>query len=165
YDTIFEQATPATIDSGDGGSVELGVKFRSDVAGTVTGIRFYKAATNTGTHVGTLWNASGTQLAQANFSGESPSGWQQQKFTTPIQIQPNTTYVAGYLAPQGHYSVNGPTLATAVVNTPLQAEADGPSGGNGVYSYGTGTTFPEDSYQASNYWVDVLFVPEPPPVT
>jgi len=80
------------------------------VAGTVIGIRFYKAATNGGTHVGTLWNASGTQLAQASFSGESPSGWQQVKFTTPIQIQANTTYVAGYLAPQGHYSVNGPTL-------------------------------------------------------
>ncbi len=29
-------------------SVELGVKFRSDVAGRITGIRFYKADTNTG---------------------------------------------------------------------------------------------------------------------
>ncbi len=165
YDTIFDLATPATIDSGDGGSVELGVKFRSDVAGTVNGIRFYKSAANTGTHVGTLWTGSGAQLAQATFSGETASGWQQVKFASPVQIQANTTYVAGYLAPQGHYSVNGPTLAVAFNNPPLHAEADGSSEGNGVYAYGSGTSFPEDSYQASNYWVDVLFTPEPPPVT
>ena len=54
-DTIFGSATPATIDSGDGNSVELGVKFSSEVAGTITGIRFYKAAANTGTHIGSLW--------------------------------------------------------------------------------------------------------------
>ena len=36
-----------------------GVKFRSDVAGTVNGIRFYKATANTGTHVGSLWTAAG----------------------------------------------------------------------------------------------------------
>ena len=28
------------------------MKFTTDVSGSVTGIRFYKAATNTGTHVG-----------------------------------------------------------------------------------------------------------------
>ena len=31
------------------GPIEVGVKFRSDVAGTVTGLRFYKGAGNTGT--------------------------------------------------------------------------------------------------------------------
>jgi acyl-CoA thioesterase len=41
----------------------VGVKFLSDVAGFITGIRFYKGATNTGTHVGHLWSADGTLLA------------------------------------------------------------------------------------------------------
>ena len=54
-DTIFGSTTPATIDSGDGNSVELGVKFTSEVPGSVTGVRFYKATTNTGTHIGSLW--------------------------------------------------------------------------------------------------------------
>ena len=31
------------------------------------------------------------------------------------------------------------------------------SGANGVYHYGTGGGFPTDSWQASNYWVDVVF--------
>ena len=43
---------PAIVDGGDPNAVQLGVKFRSDVAGFVTGVRFYKTATNTGTHVG-----------------------------------------------------------------------------------------------------------------
>ena len=99
YDTIFDLATPATVDAGDGGSVELGVKFNSETAGTINGIRFYKAATNTGTHIGTLWNAAGEKLAEATFTGESASGWQQVKFASPVPIAANTTYVAGYLAP------------------------------------------------------------------
>jgi hypothetical protein len=44
--------TPATLDSGDGNAIEVGVKFRADTAGAITGIRFYKATTNTGTHIG-----------------------------------------------------------------------------------------------------------------
>ncbi len=154
---IFDLATPATVDSGDGASVTLGVKFRSDTAGSITGIRFYKAATNTGAHVVSLWSSTGTLLAQATSSGESASGWQQVKFANPVAILANTTYVASYLAPNGHYSVNGPTLSTAVDNPPLHALADGATGGNGVYLYGSSTGFPASSYQASNYWVDVTF--------
>jgi hypothetical protein len=163
YDTIFDLATPGTPDSGDSGAVELGVRFHSEVAGTVEGIRFYKAATNTGTHTGSLWTAGGELLGQATFSGETASGWQGVKFATPVAIQAGTTYVAGYYAPAGHYSANGPTLASAVVNAPLVAEASG-SVGNGVYAYGSGATFPSNSYAASNYWVDVLFKPAALPV-
>jgi Domain of unknown function (DUF4082)/Fibronectin type III domain/Bacterial Ig domain len=163
YETIFDLATPATVDSGDGGSVELGVKFNSEVAGTIEGIRFYKAATNTGTHIGTLWTATGEKLAEATFTGETASGWQQVKFATPVSIAANTTYVASYLAPVGHYSDNGPSLEAAVSNGPLHAIASGSTGGNGVYAYGAGVTFPKESFNSTNYWVDVLFAPPAPP--
>jgi hypothetical protein len=164
YDTIFDLATPGTVDAGDGGAVELGVKFTSDEAGKIEGIRFYKAAANTGTHIGTLWTAGGEKLAEATFTGESASGWQQVKFAAPVSISANTTYVASYLAPVGHYSANGPTLESAVNNGPLHATASGSvAGGNGVYQYGGGVTFPKETYNASNYWVDVLFAPPPPP--
>ena len=46
-------------------------KFRADVEGTITGIRFYKANTNTGTHVGNLWSSTGTRLATVTFTGET----------------------------------------------------------------------------------------------
>jgi hypothetical protein len=167
FDTIFDQATPGVVDGGDGGSVELGVKFRSDVPGTINGVRFYKAAANTGTHIGSLWTATGSLLAEATFTGETASGWQQVEFSTPVEIQPNTTYVAGYLAPNGHYSVNGPNFESAVNNAPLHAKSAsselGGTEGNGLYAYGTGVTFPTGTYNGSNYWVDVLFTPEPAP--
>jgi Domain of unknown function (DUF4082)/Fibronectin type III domain/Bacterial Ig domain len=156
--TIFGQATPGTVDSGDSGAVELGVKFRSDVAGRITGIRFYKATANKGIHTGSLWTSTGTLLAQATFSGETASGWQQVSFASPVAIQPETTYVAGYLAPKGHYSANGPTLANGVDSPPLHALANSLSA-NGVYAYGASSKFPTNTFNASNYWVDVIFAP------
>ena len=55
----------------DTGATEIGTKFHSDTSGFITGLRFYKTSGNTGTHIGRLWTAGGTQLAQATFSGES----------------------------------------------------------------------------------------------
>ena len=52
-------------------ATEVGVKFQADAFGTVTGIRFYKASTNTGTHIGNLWTSSGQLLATATFTGET----------------------------------------------------------------------------------------------
>jgi hypothetical protein len=152
-------AQPAIASSGDGASVELGVKFRADVAGTITGIRFYKGSANTGVHVGSLWTSSGTLLAQATFTGETASGWQQVTFASPVAVTAGTTYVASYHAPNGNYSVNLNGLQSQVVNPPLRALQDGADGGNGLYLYGSSVAFPTQTYQASNYWVDVLFSP------
>src|SRR6185437_5330175 len=79
-------ATPANPSANDSGSVEVGLKFKSDQAGYITGIRFYKGSANTGTHTGTLWSSTGTQLATATFTGETASGWQQVNFSSPVQI-------------------------------------------------------------------------------
>jgi Domain of unknown function (DUF4082)/Bacterial Ig domain/Fibronectin type III domain/Lysyl oxidase len=158
-DTIFGNATPATVDSGDGNSVEIGVKFTSEVGGDVTGIRFYKATTNTGTHIGSLWSTSGTLLASATFTSETASGWQQVSFATPVAIAANTTYIAGYFAPKGHYSDTSSGFATAgVSNPPLTALANSTSA-DGVYTYGKTSSFPTSTYKATNYWVDVDFEP------
>ena len=51
-------AVPAIADAGDGNAVELGVKFRADADGFITGVRYYKSAANTGTHVANLWTAA-----------------------------------------------------------------------------------------------------------
>ncbi|MEK7152785.1 MAG: DUF4082 domain-containing protein, partial [Patescibacteria group bacterium] len=52
-------------------SVELGVKFTTDVSGFIKGIRFYKGSLNTGTHTGALWTNTGTLLSTATFTSES----------------------------------------------------------------------------------------------
>jgi hypothetical protein len=156
--TIWSSSVaPTTVDSGDPNAVELGVKFRSDLAGQISSIRFYKSAANTGVHVGNLWSSTGTLLASATFTNETASGWQQINFSTPVSIQANTTYVASYHTNVGHYSDDDNYFTTGVDNAPLHALKDGLDGGNGVYFYGSSSGFPNQPYLASNYWVDIVF--------
>ena len=158
--SIFSaSAAPTTFATSETRSIELGVKFRSDVAGFITGVRFYKGTDTTGTHTGTLWSSTGTRLATATFTSETASGWQQVLFSTPVAITANTVYVVSYHSNVGRYAYTYNTFASAGVdNGPLHALKAGVSKGNGVYRYGSGPVFPRSSYNSSNYWVDVVFV-------
>lgn len=157
--SIWKASTvPATVTVADANAVELGVKFRSDVAGQITGVRFYKGPYNRGTHQGHLWTSSGKLLGTVTFQNESASGWQEANFASPISIQANTTYIISYYAPAGEYSANTNFFTSAVNTPPLHALQSGTDGPNGVYKYGA-SGFPNQSYHANNYWVDVVFVP------
>jgi hypothetical protein len=164
--SLWPSATPVdptnAFDPGDTGAYEFGVRFKSTVNGTVTGIRFYKVAQNVGPHYGSLWTDDGTtRLAVTNFSGESASGWQQQNFATPIAITAGTVYRATYSCPSGGYSADLATdpgsLSAGVTNLPLIALPNS-EGGNGVLVSGT-NNFPNSSANGINWWVDVVFSP------
>jgi hypothetical protein len=145
--------TPAALGST---AAELGAEFMSNVAGFVTGVRFYKSAANTGTHTGYLWTGSGAQVGAVTFTGESASGWQQANFGVPIAITANTLYVISYWCPVGSYASDAGYFANAgVTSQMLYAPIDGQYGPNGGF---TGTLgFPNTSVQSSNYWVDLVF--------
>jgi hypothetical protein len=161
--SFWNNATvPGTVEDTDTGSVNLGVQFYADVPGTVTAVRFYKGANNTGTHVGNVWSSTGTKLAEVTFSGESASGWQQANFSSPVSITANTRYVISYLAPRGRYAANQSYSWSSVSAAPLYVSSSTP----GVYTYASGSSFPKSVWNASNYWVDLVFVPAgTPPVT
>jgi hypothetical protein len=150
-----ESDVPVWASFPDPGPVELGVKFRSSVPGVILGIRFYKGPQNVSAHSGSLWTADGVQLAIGWFVAESPSGWQEMRFATPVQIQAATTYIASYNTDVGYYAATNAYFDTAVTRGPLTALAHS-EGGNGVYRYGI-HAFPDQTYQATNYWVDVVF--------
>lgn len=148
---------PQVDDCGPDSAVEVGVKFTTDTGGTVSGIRFYKSAANTGPHVASLWSNSGQRLATADFN-ETGSGWQEVRFSSPVAISPNTVYIASYHASSGHYSCDENYFAGQGVDSPpLHAPANGVSGVNGVYSYGAAGSFPTLGWNSTNYWVDVMF--------
>ncbi len=148
-DPIFEQ---------DGAAVELGLKFRSEVDGLITGVRFYKGgAANGGPHVGHLWTSAGTLLGSVAFSNETVSGWQQAFFLTPIQITAGTVFVVSYFAPRGNYAVSTGQFGSSVDTPPLHALSNTEAGGNGVFFYGPQGGFPNGSSNGTNYWVDVIF--------
>ena len=141
----------------DGSAIELGVKFRASVGGTITGLRFYKSSTNTGTHIGQLWSSTGTLLGQATFTNETSSGWQQVNLANPVSISAGTTYIAAYHSSSGNYSTTSNYFSTTVANGTLKNLANGEDGPNGLYRYTSSPAFPTNSYAGSNYWVDVVF--------
>jgi len=144
--------TPSIAADNDPASVELGVKFVASSTGQITGLRYYKSAQDTGAHIGTLWSSTGTALASATFTNETASGWQTVSFAQPITISAGTTYVASYHS-NGFYAATPNYFTTSYTNGALTA----PSGNNGVYAYGTGSLFPSATYNATNYWVDVVY--------
>ena len=164
---------PAPAETTDNAAVELGVKFRADVAGYITGVRFYKGATNTGTHVGTCGAGTGTLLATGDVhrrdgvrlaAGALRHAGRDHGRTRPTS--PRTTRRAGNYAEQPRLLRRG-----RVDSAPLHALRDGEDGGNGLYRYGPSGTFPNGVYRSENYWVDVVFeqarrrrTPPPPTV-
>ncbi len=146
---------PPVVIQNDPQSVELGVKFYAARTGHITGVRFYKNPQDTGTHTAHLWSATGTLLASATFASETASGWQQVNLPTPVAINANTTYIVSYHS-NGDYSETDNYFAIAYTNGPLTAPSSPSSGGNGVYAYGSNVSFPNNTYIAANYWVDVV---------
>jgi len=161
YSSLWPSTTvPTTVDAGPDTPVELGLRFSSSQAGTVNGVKFYKAPTNTGTHTGTLWDASGNKLATVTFSNETASGWQSAYFATPVAITAGTTYVVSYHSTIGHYSDDkGFFLSKGVDAGPLHAPMSSSTSPNGVYKYGQVSYFPSSTWNQSNYWVDIVFKP------
>jgi hypothetical protein len=138
----------------DSGGLELGVAFTTDVSGTVTGVQFWKTLTNTGPHVGQLWDAStGALLAQATFTGESEAGWQQVDFSSPVSLLAGHSYVASYYETSGRYAAADSYFTSSGTDAvPLHAAA----GNNGLYSFGS-PSCPTSVYDSTNYWVQPVF--------
>ena len=194
-DTIFPStAVPQVLSTGENLPMELGVKFQPAYNGTISGIRFYKGVANTGPHVASLWlytgsrlpntqnpgvnqpiwNETGTLLAQAPFTNETASGWQEVDFPTPIPVTAQTVYAFSYFTASGNPSVTGWWLGSPYepffINTPytnaagdLTALRDGTAGQNGVYDYLGSPGFPTSSWGSPNFWVDVVYTPNPIP--
>ena len=93
-------ADPDTSLSDDTNPVELGMKFRSDVSRLcIPGCVSTKGPKIPEPISGNLWTNDGTRLASVTFMNESPSGWQQAFFASPVELLANTTYVISYYAP------------------------------------------------------------------
>lgn len=152
YSLFSLSSVPGTPAEADSNAVELGVRFTSDINAWIIGIRFYKDITNTGPHIGNLWTDDGQLLGSVLFTNETSDGWQEVLFVSSIPITAGTVYVVSYHTPSGNYAVDENYFMAPFDNPPLHAPADI----NGVYQYGSGGVFPSSTFNASNYWVDVV---------
>lgn len=150
-------ATPAL--SWDGKSVELGTRFTVTENSTATGVRFYRGPGNDGTHKGYLYRGN-TKVAEVVFANETPGGWQEALFPTPVALTSGTAYTVSYLAPKGHYS-NDSYTAYPKVSGVIKATA-------GTYRYGNGGVYPTPNVMDETYYADVIVsvgAVTPPPTT
>jgi hypothetical protein len=150
--TLFILQQPVQPSVSDAGTkYEMGMKFQASTPGQISAIRFWKSPSETGTHTGHIWSATGTQLASVTFSGETASGWQTQQLASPLMIDANATYVVSVNI-NSYYAATTSGLATQIVSGNLSSVADGK---NGVY--GSAGTFPTNSYDSTNYFTDIEF--------
>jgi hypothetical protein len=150
FTTIFTTQTPPTTSEVDAqGAITIGVQFKASAATYVKGVRFYKVSNNLGTHIGYLYNSTGTILDSGTFV-ETASGWQSVQFKKNIQLLPGATYTAAVYSASGRYSGIQGQFNTPIVNGILTAT-------KGVYNYGN--KWPTLSYNNSNYFADVITSP------
>ncbi|MGZ3805957.1 MAG: DUF4082 domain-containing protein [Pseudobdellovibrionaceae bacterium] len=155
--TLLTTQVPKYLATSDGATVnyELGMRFTSNKAGTITGIRFYKSAAESGTHTGKIYSATGQVLAQVSFTNETATGWQQANLSAALVIAAGTEYTVSVNTGNTYYvnTVNG--MASQISNGALSSVL----GNNGVY--GPVGTRPTSSWSNSNYFRDIVFVPAP----
>lgn len=154
--SLLGAAVPSNPAASDSSAVTVGMRFTAEENGFVTAIRFYKGTGNTGTHVGSLFTATGHQLSRVTFVDESPTGWQTAQLPSAVPVTAGTQYIVAYFAPSGHYAADTAYFGLAGRSVGALSAPGGPGNqNNGLFS--GGDTVPDKSYRATNYWVDVVW--------
>lgn len=155
--TLFGALTPTTPSTDDGSAVTLGTRFTTSSDGFITGVRFYKGVNNTGTHIGTLYDSTGAELASATFKNESQTGWQSVLFSSAVPVVAGREYTAAYYAPNGGYAADARFFSYGKHTSGVMTAPGGGNERNGVFA--DRQQFPRESYLQTNYYVDAIYSP------
>ncbi len=157
FESLWDDAArPALEADPEVAALELGVRFKSAVAGQVVGIRYFLGLQSGGrVDSVSLWDDQGRQIATSNVDFQDAGGWQRVDFPTPVQVQPGRIYTASYHTLSGHYPITEPYFTRTYQRGVLEAPTNA-----GVYRYGLKSGFPNQAYNNSNYWADVVFKPQ-----
>jgi hypothetical protein len=151
-ETLLGTSSPAILAANDGVAYELGMKFSSVSAGKISAIRFYKSPSEAGSHTGKIYSSTGALLASVTFTNESASGWQTAVLSTPLSITGNTVYTVSVNTGANYYVATNGDFAAQKSSANLRAPVAA-----GVYG-GVGA-MPTKTWNNSNYFRDVVFVP------
>lgn len=148
--TVFGTTAPleSTWATDDHSALELGLRLTTTQAGYVTSVRFFKNDLDSGPHSAHVWDSGGSLLASADFSGESASGWQTQKLSTPVYVDAGSTFTVSVLYPQGAWYPREVFASTTV----------GPfTSLKGTYNYSATPAFPQAFVEGRNYFIDLEY--------
>lgn len=143
---------------GNDNTYELGTRFKTTVDGSITKVRLYTHAEESGVHNVRLWDYKNKELIAGPYEWDveaGTEGWQEFELPTPVAISANTDYVVAisnnadtkYYA-QGTQADN--SFATAFANRNLVSYAKG-----GLWFRGSGT-MPYNQTN-TNYFRDIVF--------
>ena len=124
----------------------VGVRFTSKRSGFVTAVQLFRSRPNRGRHAVRIWGPDGAVLGSGS-SRSKHAGWVTVRLREAVPIEPNTRYVAGYVARHGHWSRTRKALPRTVNRLTARA---------GVRGRGRGMP---TSASRTNYFVDVVFKP------
>lgn len=174
-DAYLEDRVQEVTDTND---VLLAMEFETTVDGTVNGVRICLDLTQQEVNqrlplVGYLWAADGTLLSVGGaFEGiEFFSPCFYQIGFAPVHVTADVRYVVGFWLRDGQYSYV-PHGFDGDVSNATQGHLIGVSNtnsvvgaGNGLYAYtsvvGSGSPFPVESWENSDYLLSPRFVPDP----
>lgn len=128
----------------------LGVKFSSTVAGTLTHVCYYKDSVLTGTHTASVWNDQCSKLAEKVISSDTGTGWKCQELDTSVDILADTSYKVAVHFPTSAYIKTGGNLYSGYGEMNLAVPA-----GGGFYFDSSGVGCPTVA-SSSNFWVDFI---------
>ncbi len=147
--SLFAAFTSPAPHFGFGGNynnVDFGIQVTNDTAQYACGVRWYKNASDTGSHTGALWSSTGTLLASAASTSETASGFQTVLFSSGVPIQPATNYVYSMHSTTGFAEGDSWFQNMDYYNAGMHVSgAYVSSNGNGSY----GDAWPRDSYGRS----------------
>ena len=154
--SAFSGATPGSpVLTNDAATVELGMRFAVDRAGSVTELKYWRGsgdANDTDVRAGHLWRADGTLLATVTFtSGLGQAGWQVATLSSPVALTAGTQYIVSYRTNDNYvatsnYFVDANDVAFDGLDNNsfwglggvVRVVQDGVGGTNGVFRYGSG---------------------------
>jgi hypothetical protein len=155
-DTILTTQVPAEFMTA--GTYELGTQFETLVNGDITGVRIYTDGVESGVHEVRIWRESDGVLLSGPHSWSVPTGspdWRSFTLPTALNVTAGTKYVVSVAT--GSDQRRSQTFGG--FNSPINNGDLITYTGSGVYTTTIGT-IPTLTFQNSNYFRDVMFVPD-----
>lgn len=157
---LADDYTPAVVsETSDTVKVELGLKFSPTTDGRIKGIQFYQNAANSGITSVSLWGNGGTRLIKITIPATAPVGWR--TIAVDRALTAGRTYTVSISDTNGRYAHTPAFFTSEQVVNGITVGANA-----GVYQYGATSQWPTQSWNGSNYLVDLVYettAPEPTP--
>jgi len=159
--TVFTNQTPDTYNVG-GMRNALGMRFATSVPGTISKVRLYTKANESGEHLVSIWNyKTGEKLTEEIYTWNITAGyegWREFNLPKSVIIAANTEYVVSITTgSDGIYAKETNGLKNPINNGYVYTFEN-----SGLYSSNayTATYAMPDASTGSNYMRDIVFVPQ-----